>query len=672
MLNQPVTVLKGVGPAKGALFEKMGVRSVRDLLYRMPREYQDFSTLTPAAAMEHGRLYAVRGTAMNPPAHLRPRGGLDMVTLSLLDEAGIRFQAVWFHQPYRKSQFAMGETYILCGRADRTRGLKLQNPTAVRELPGLLPVYPLVQGLSQNAVRAAVQEALKLAAGNLPETLTPELRARYQLCERNFALKNLHRPESLHNVALARRRLAFEDMLLYMLAVSMLRQERERRPGISFKTEGALNTLQEALPFSLTKGQKQIAGEIARDMASALPMNRLVQGDVGSGKTALALYAIQVAVDNGYQGVMMAPTEILARQHYGVMCRLFGEENCCLVIGGMKKKEREEAYSCIAEGRVKAITGTHALLQEGVTFFRLGLVVTDEQHRFGVRQRARIAGKGGELPPDVLIMSATPIPRTLALILYGDLDVSVLSELPPGRKPVITRMVPGEKREDMYGFIKSQAVLGRQTYVVCPLVEQTDGMEAKNVQDIHRELCGLMPEVSIGILHGRMAAKRKEETVAAFRAGEIQILVSTTVVEVGVDVPNATIMVVENAERFGLAQLHQLRGRVGRGDQRSYCFLLAGIPGAQERLTILTKTGDGFEIAQKDLELRGPGEFLGTRQHGLDELSGLCMAADLETLQSAKEAAWELLNLEDRRQYHDLFDRACGIYDQRMKEIAAN
>lgn len=671
MLQESVATLKGVGASRAAAFERLSIRTLGDLLYFMPREYQDFSALREAGALEHGELAAVRLTIVQEPRLLRPTRGLQIVTATAQDETG-RLQLVWYNQPYRKNQIRAGQTSVFCGRADRSRGLKLVNPTVMDEPPGILPVYPLVQGLSQYQVRDAVEKALRRTEGAITDTLPSSFRVQYGLTGLSEAICDVHFPKDMTSLSEARRRLSFEDMLYYLLAIGLLKRERLGRAGIAYNTTGIRDIFIEGLPFPLTGAQGRVLEEIEGDMGRERPMNRLVQGDVGSGKTVLAFYALTVAAKNGYQGALMAPTEILALQHYAHLKESFGDL-VCLLRGGMGKRERDSIYARVQSGEALVVVGTHALLQSGLVFNRLGLVITDEQHRFGVRQRAQIANKS-ETMPDVLIMSATPIPRTLAMLLYGDLDLSVLDELPPGRRPVMTRLVPEERRADMYEFLQKQAQEGRQAYVVCPLVEHSDAVEVKSAQEVYEELAGLLPDLTVALLHGRMAAAKKEQIIEAFRRGELQVLVSTTVVEVGVDVPNATVMVIEDANRFGLAQLHQLRGRVGRGASQSFCFLLGDTTGevAAKRLEIMTKTNDGFLIAQRDLELRGPGEFLGTRQHGVDELHAAQIATNMDVLFEAQRAARSLMEDGETLENAPIFARAWELYRMRMREIANN
>ncbi len=670
-MKTPVSALKGIGAARAAAFQKLSVNTVEELLYFLPREYRDFSTLKTVNELVHGEFAAIRLQVVQEPQLIRPSRALQIVTVRAQDETG-HMQVNWFNQPYRKNALHAGQFKVFCGRVDTARGVKLVNPSVSDKQPGILPVYPLVQGLSQHQVRDAVGRALELSFPYLKETLPGSLLNRYGLCGIKEALLNVHFPKDQAALSEARRRLSFEDMLYYLMAIGLKKRARAQKEGVSFQTKGFREAFVKSLPYAPTDAQRRVLAEIEEGMQCPLPMNRLIQGDVGSGKTILALYAIRVAAENGYQSAMMAPTEILAQQHYKQLAARH-PDTVCLLCGGMKKKERDEAYQKIENGEIKVVVGTHALLQSGLVFHRLGLVVTDEQHRFGVRQRAQLINKS-EKTPDVLIMSATPIPRTLAMLLYGDLELSVLDELPPGRKPVLTRLVPEEKREDMYRFIERQVSEGRQAYVVCPLVETSEQMEAHSAQDVYEELCALLPRVRIALLHGRMAAAKKEEAIALFRAHHTDILVSTTVVEVGVDVPNAAIMAIESAERFGLAQLHQLRGRVGRGTAQSFCFLLYGSGGdtAKARLETMVKTNDGFVIAQRDLELRGPGEFFGTRQHGADELSAAKIAANMDVLFEAQRAADAILAAGETAETSAVLARAQTLYETRMREIANN
>lgn len=642
MLDTPLKTMKGIGERRAEMLSRQGLVLLRDILYYFPRTYLDYAECKSISALFDGDDAVVRVRIVSPPRVVHIRRGLSILTVGAQSAEGIKVELVWYNQPYRKSQIPQSGEVFACGRADKKRGFKLINPMLSSEIPGIIPVYPALKGFSQKLFRDIVSAALSVCRSGLKETLPEPLRREYALPELNFSLENMHFPKTMQDFTLARRRLAFEDMLIFRLMLALSRRSRNREKGIAFEVDSHKAAFIKKLPFPLTKAQSRVIDEIGADMAKPIPMNRLIQGDVGSGKTVLALFAMYAAVQNGFQAALMAPTELLAEQHYRTLRMIF-KEKALLLTGGMKKKAREEAYALIRSGEPLAVVGTHALLQEGVMFSRLGVVIADEQHRFGVRQRAAISKKG--ISPDMLVMSATPIPRTLALIIYGDLDVSALDELPPGRKKVITRIVPYGKRGDMYRFIDDMAKKGKQTYIVCPLVSKSDALfEVLSATELYEELRTKL-QSSVGLLHGQMDAGAKKETADAFRNGELMVLVSTTVIEVGVDVPNAAVMVVECADRFGLAQLHQLRGRVGRGREQSYCFLLnhSESETAAERLSILVQTEDGFEIAQKDLALRGPGEFLGSRQHGLSEFAAAKLAFDMNVLNDAREAANRLM-----------------------------
>ncbi len=637
MLLNPLTTIKGIGARRAETLGRLGLFCLRDLLYYAPKNYTDYSRASCVCELSHGAPAALRVRITGEPKLARVRAGLSIVTAPCCDETG-KLNLAWYNQPFRKTAIKAGEIVVACGRADTRHGIKLVNPALYKELPGIVPQYALPGGISQKVFRDTVRAALDACAPSLEETLPQAILGCYGLCSLPFALSELHFPRSLETLRQAKRRLSFEDMLVFTLMLDLLRAQRTGKGGISFCTAGLREGFLIKLPFAPTRGQLAIMEEIERDMEKNMPMNRLVQGDVGSGKTVLALYAMYIAVQNGYQAALMAPTEILALQHFEALKRIFGAD-AALLKGGMKKSERDAVYQRILSGEAKAVVGTHALITEALSFARLGLVVADEQHRFGVRQRAAIGQKGAQT--DVLIMSATPIPRTLSLLLYGDLDVSVLSELPPGRRPVKTSVVPQNKRDAMYRFLEEQAARGEQSYAVCPLVEKNDLLsEALSAEELYEELKEKL-SVKVGLLHGQMKNADKERAMRAFINGETYVLVCTTVVEVGVDVRNATVMAIENAERFGLAQLHQLRGRVGRGGKTSYCFLLPSDSekAASERLSAMTATNDGFLIAEKDLAMRGPGEFLGERQHGLTGFEAARFAADMAVLNDAREAA---------------------------------
>ncbi|MBQ7114660.1 MAG: ATP-dependent DNA helicase RecG [Clostridia bacterium] len=647
-LSDHITNIKGIGPRRAEAFGKLGLISLRDLLYYAPRSYRDFSSVCAVKEAAHGTVGAFHVVILSEAKLARIHRAMQITTVRVIEfgadpnDKKAQFTLVWYNQPYRGRSLTPGEAYYACGRLDRSRGTKLVNPSLSAELPGIEPVYPLVAGLSQKVVRDAVSAALTAVGDAVEETLPAAIVQRYGLLPLSAALRELHRPTDMAALSKAKDRLAFEDMLLYSLMVQLLRDERLSFPGRPMRMEGVLDRFLKTLPFVPTGAQRRAMEEISREISAGRRMNRLLQGDVGSGKTAVALFLMFAAAQNGAQSVLMAPTEILARQHYRAVENLFPGKTV-LLVGGMKKKEHDAALAALKSGEAVAAVGTHALLSEGVEFHDLGAVIADEQHRFGVRQRAAIGAKGENA--HMLIMSATPIPRTLSLILYGDLEVSLLDELPPGRKPIMTRYVPRSKREAMYNFLQQQIDSGRQAYVVCPLVEQSEALEGVlSASDLFRELENKL-HAKLALLHGRMAAAKKDETAEAFRRGEIDVLVSTTVIEVGVDVRNASVMVIENADRFGLAQLHQLRGRVGRGSEEAYCFLLSesDADSARERLSALAETNDGFVIAEKDLSMRGPGEFLGERQHGVNELTALRLACSMELLKDSRSAAQMLL-----------------------------
>lgn len=664
MLDLPLTSVKGIGPKRAELFGQLGVRTAGDLLYRLPRDYLDYSFAVPVNELKDGQYMAAKVRLLCAPRYFR-KGGMTLVSASASDETG-KLSLKWFNQSYRSGQAKEGEVLYACGRVSRKKAATMINPALSQALPGILPVYATVKGLTQHVWRESERAALEAVWQSVGETLPGGLIERYQLAPLSLALRHAHFPFSREALEIARKRLDFENALLYFLAVEEQKALRTRQNGFAFDTSGVFEKYAAKLGYELTGAQKRVISEIAADMEKPVPMNRLLQGDVGSGKTAVAIYALCVASANGRQGALLAPTELLAEQHFQSISAFFGSA-AVLLTGGMKKAEREAALERIANGSALCVVGTHALLSGDVKFSDLGCVVTDEQHRFGVRQRAAIFEKGTR--PDMLVMSATPIPRTLALILYGDLDVSVLDELPPGRKPVKTSVIPQSRRADMYNYIAKQAAEGAQSYVVCPLIDESENIDCPSVTSVYHELKKAMPGTCVGMLHGQMRAEERERVMRAFRQGEIGVLVTTTVIEVGVHVPDACVMVVEGAERFGLSQLHQLRGRVGRSGRQAYCFLLHGVETGEEneRMKTLAGTNDGFEIAQKDLVLRGPGDFIGVRQHGGGELAAFSGGMDVRLLEQAGRAAREIANTptEENARLVELagerFERANGI-----------
>ena len=660
---QQLRELKGLGAARLAALEQAGIFSLSDLLLTLPLRYLDTTTITPLAQAVPGGEICVSGYPKAAPRLSRFHGRTS-VTLRLCDETG-GLSIVWYNQPWLKEQIAPDAPLTLYGRVDRDKQgrLRMVSPRRVQER-GILPVYRRLGAIPPRTMQALIRQALLQLEDCCPETLPPALRARYSLCERNFALRQAHFPDSRENLEIALRRIAFEDCLLYQAAAAQLRGERTQ--GVRIPTEEAdCARYWAALPFPPTGAQRRVLSEIAQDLRGPQAMGRMVQGDVGCGKTALAFGAMALAAGAGFQSVLMAPTEILARQHLESARKTLEPLGvaCGLLLGGMRAAERREALAAIRSGAWQAVIGTHALISQGVEYHNLGLAVTDEQHRFGVRQRRLLAKKAAETPNE-LVLSATPIPRTLALALYGDLDLSIVDELPPGRTPVKTRIVPEEKREGLYSFILAQAKAGRQAYIVCPLVEESEEIDARSAQETYAELCtGPLKALRLGLTYGEQDAAEKESVIQAFSQGEIQVLVATTVIEVGVNVPNATVMVIENADRFGLSQLHQLRGRVGRGAQESWCFLMAP---PNERLRALCETNDGFRIAQKDLELRGPGDFLGTRQHGMPP------GADARTLEEASACLKWLRAPGQEAEWAQVKQSAAAAFARALDDVAMN
>ncbi len=644
--------LKGLGPSRLERLRAMGIASLRDLLYFLPLRYEDRETARPVRELGEGAS-AVRGTVAEKPK-IAYFHGLSRVTAVLRDAAGDALPLCWFNEPWMTQQLPVGKEILLFGRVAVKNGRRqMQNPVLVTE-PGWTPVYRPVKGIPAKTLRGMIREALEGADECCPETLPLSFRERHGLTDLRTALRQTHFPDSLERLKEARRRISFENMLMYLTGVAMRRDEAQ--PGWAMELDPAdAEAFWEKMPFAPTGAQRRVLREIADDLGRDRAMSRLVQGDVGCGKTALAFGAICLAHGAGFQSAMMAPTEILARQHYEAAVSLlepFGIR-CRLLMGSTKAKERRETLRELADGTCGAVFGTHALISAGVEYRRLGLAVTDEQHRFGVRQRSRLQEKGigeDQKAPHVLVMSATPIPRSLALILYGDLDLSVVDEMPPGRVPVKTRLVPEEKRRDMYRFLREQIARGRQAYVVCPLVEDSEALdEVRSAKALYAELTGdVLKDLRVGLTWGAQKSDEKAEVLRRFSEGALDVLVATTVIEVGVNVPNAAVMVIENAERYGLSQLHQLRGRVGRGGGESWCFLLSS---SGRKLRVLCETNDGFAVAQKDLEIRGPGDLMGTRQSG-EALQGFLLDGDTRLLDEAARAVRELMEdplLEEER-----------------------
>lgn len=655
-MGESLRTLKGVGEKTEKLFQKIGISDTESLLRYYPRNYDEYEMPADIADLKEGTVKAV-SAAVCSGVYVNPVRGKQVVSITACDSTG-RISITWFNASYLKNTLKKGSVFVFRGRVIRRQG-KLQmehpeifTPAAYEEiLHSLQPVYGLTAGLSNKTIVKLLHQLLKqqsLKSEYLPE----EIREKYQLSDINYALRTIHFPQNMDELLVSRKRLVFDEFLFFILSVQLLKKKTEEAVNLfPIKKTWTTEQVIENLPYRLTSAQLNTWHEIERDLSGQSLMSRLVQGDVGSGKTILAFLAMILTFENGYQSALMVPTEVLARQHFEAFQTLVREQGLdipvVLLTGSNTAKEKRLIYENIREGKTSVIIGTHALIQEAVQYRDLALVITDEQHRFGVKQREALATRGN--PPNILVMSATPIPRTLAIILYGDLDISVIDELPARRLPIKNCVVDTSYRPKAYRFIERQIREGRQAYVICPMVEESEGMEAENVLDYTKKLKDALPEdISVEFLHGKMKPKEKNRIMEEFAAGSIQVLVSTTVVEVGVNVPNATVMMIENAERFGLAQLHQLRGRVGRGEYQSYCIFIQGSQESttSKRLEILGKSNDGFYIAAEDLKLRGPGDLFGIRQSGLMEFRIGDIYNDANILKNASEAAAQILALD--------------------------
>ncbi len=672
-LDSPVTNLKGVSTAYAAKLQKLGVETIRDLLFYFPRRYNDFSVTRPIAQLIPGEEQTVEGVIWEASVHPYRRG-LKAVEAVIGDETG-NIRAIWFNQVYLTRVLKPNTRVVLSGKVEIFRGRKqFQSPEYELIQPEgellhtgrVVPVYPLTEGLFPRPLRRVIKEALDKWLPLVEDSLPLEIREANDLLPLQEAIRQAHFPKDTTSASEARRRLAFDELFLIQLGVLSRKREWQGEPGHPLEVDtGVLDSLLKALPFTLTSAQERVLKQVLEDLQKPQPMTRLLQGEVGSGKTVIAAIALLIAVANGYQGAFMAPTEILTEQHFRTLQSLFQQfahpvweshffcfytpanipkpVGIGLLTGSLSPTEKEDIHWRIANGGVDIMVGTHALIQGEVSFDRLGVVVVDEQHRFGVAQRAALREKGTR--PHLLAMTATPIPRTLALTLYGDLDISILDELPPGRQPVRTKRVDPLKRQGAYSFVRQQVKMGRQAFIICPLIEESEIIETRAAkQEFERLSREVFPDLRLGLLHGRMGIQEKNRVMESFHKRELDILVSTPVVEVGIDVPNATVMMIEGADRFGLSQLHQLRGRIGRGEHESYCILLTDSPSgeAAERLAIIEKTNDGFVIAEEDLRLRGPGEFFGTRQSGFPDLK-MATLSDTKLLELARTEAGRLL-----------------------------
>jgi len=676
-LNKDVKYIKGVGPNRVKLLNKLNIFTLKDLITYYPRTYEDRSKPKQLCECVDGEEVLIEVVACGrlTDAWLK---GKTMQKLQVRDET-MSATIIWFNQSYLKGKFEIGNKYRFYGKINKKFGrVEMVSPVfddieKTQNTGKIIPIYPLTYQLSQNTLRKIIETGLSEVEGNLKETLPKYILDEYKLLDINGAIKNIHFPNEFKDFSIARNRLVFEELLIMQLALLELKNSYiKEEKGIKFSKEVQMSDIINKLPFTLTKAQLRVIEEIDNNMESDKSMNRLLQGDVGSGKTVVAMCAAYKAVKCGYQAAIMAPTAILATQHLENFKKIFEGFNikCELLISGMTKKKKEELLERLKDGEIDILIGTHAIIEDNVEFKNLGLVVTDEQHRFGVKQRTRIVEKGQN--PDVLVMTATPIPRTLALILYGDLDISIIDELPPNRKKIDTVAVKKNMTDRINNFIKEQVVEGRQAYIVCPLVEENEESDLKSVQELYEKS---KTETFLGYrveyIHGKMRPKEKDEIMQKFKNKEIDILISTTVIEVGVDVPNANIMVIENAERFGLAQLHQLRGRVGRGEYKSYCILKYEGNGetVRKRMKVMCDTNDGFIISEKDLELRGSGDFFGTMQHGLPEFKIANLFEDMKKLQVAQNAAIKIINDDPKLEKEENRELKSLIEDKFTKRI---
>ena len=648
VINESIQYVKGIGPKKAEKLNKLGIYTIKDLLYYFPRQFEDRSIIKKIAQLEDEEKVTVKALITNIESYT-PKKGMTITRIDVKDDTGFA-KLTFFNREYIKNTFRVGDSILAFGKVKKNgRFVELNSceleylSTSPKNIGKLVPVYPLSYGITNKDIMNTVRMVFENKDIKIPEYMPEYLLKKYRLCGIDYAIKNIHFPKDKESLKVALYRLIFEELLVLQLGLFMYKGGNSNEKGILFKRDQRLDEVLESLPFSLTRAQNRALNEIIDDMCSEKVMNRLVQGDVGSGKTVVALLALAECVFNGYQGALMAPTEILAQQHYESFTETFEDIgiNVELLTGSVTKKQKEGILHRARDGEIDILIGTHALIEDNVEFKNIGLVITDEQHRFGVRQRGKLSSKGTS--PDILVMTATPIPRTLALILYGDLDISIIDELPPGRQPIETIAVEKKKRDKVYNsLVRREVDKGRQVYIVCPLVEESESLDITSATETAEEIKrDFFPDLRVGLLHGKMKPSEKDAIMTAFKNHELDILVSTTVIEVGVNVPNSTLMIIENAERFGLAQLHQLRGRVGRGKHQSYCVLIYGSNSevCRKRMGIMEETNDGFKISEKDLEIRGPGEFFGTMQHGVPELKVANLFKHMKILKTVQQEA---------------------------------
>lgn len=648
VINESIQYVKGIGPKKAEKLNKLGIYTIKDLLYYFPRQFEDRSIIKKIAQLEDEEKVTVKALITNIESYT-PKKGMTITRIDVKDDTGFA-KLTFFNREYIKNTFRVGDSILAFGKVKKNgRFVELNSceleylSTSPKNIGKLMPVYPLSYGITNKDIMNTVRMVFESKDIKIPEYMPEYILKKYRLCGIEYAIKNIHFPKDKESLKIALYRLIFEELLVLQLGLFMYKGGSSNEKGILFKREQRLDEVLESLPFSLTRAQNRALNEIIDDMCSEKVMNRLVQGDVGSGKTVVALLALAECVLNGYQGALMAPTEILAQQHYESFTETFEDIGIKveLLTGSVTKKQKEGILQRAKDGDIDILIGTHALIEDNVEFKNIGLVITDEQHRFGVRQRGKLSSKGES--PDILVMTATPIPRTLALILYGDLDISIIDELPPGRQPIETIAVEKKKRDKVYNsLVRREVDKGRQVYIVCPLVEESETLDITSATETAEEIKrDFFPDLRVGLLHGKMKPSEKDAVMTSFKNHELDILVSTTVIEVGVNVPNSTLMIIENAERFGLAQLHQLRGRVGRGKHQSYCVLIYGSNSevCRKRMSIMEETNDGFKISEKDLEIRGPGEFFGTMQHGVPELKVANLFKHMKILKTVQQEA---------------------------------
>lgn len=648
VINESIQYVKGIGPKKAEKLNKLGIYTIKDLLYYFPRQFEDRSIIKKIAQLEDEEKVTVKALITNIESYT-PKKGMTITRIDVKDDTGFA-KLTFFNREYIKNTFRVGDSILAFGKVKKNgRFVELNSceleylSASPKNIGKLVPVYPLSYGVTNKDIMNTVRMVFENKDIKIPEYMPEYLLKKYRLCGIEYAIKNIHFPKDKESLKIALYRLIFEELLVLQLGLFMYKGGSSDEKGILFKRNQRLDEVLKSLPFSLTRAQNRALNEIIDDMCSEKVMNRLVQGDVGSGKTVVALLALAECVFNGYQGALMAPTEILAQQHYESFTETFEDIgiNVELLTGSVTKKQKEGILQRAKDGEIDILIGTHALIEDNVEFKNIGLVITDEQHRFGVRQRGKLSSKGES--PDILVMTATPIPRTLALILYGDLDISIIDELPPGRQPIETIAVEKKKRDKVYNsLVRREVDKGRQVYIVCPLVEESETLDITSATETAEEIKrDFFPDLRVGLLHGKMKPSEKDTIMTAFKNHELDILVSTTVIEVGVNVPNSTLMIIENAERFGLAQLHQLRGRVGRGKHQSYCVLIYGSNSevCRKRMSIMEETNDGFKISEKDLEIRGPGEFFGTMQHGVPELKVANLFKHMKILKTVQQEA---------------------------------